>query len=77
MLFFDDRKQCKNVFAELAKFCVQFNISNKFTQGKIIGKGNFAKVSIGFSKDDCEKFAIKAISKEKLRANSKALVRIY
>jgi len=65
---------CNQIYMEFIKIGIQTNIAEKYILGKRIGKGNFAKVNVGFDKKNYQQYAIKSISKAKILENSKALV---
>jgi len=73
--FFKNLALCKNIFKALKPYCVQLKISRKYHEGKLIGKGNFAKVTQGFKIKSTKNVAIKAICKSKLIVNTRALVK--
>jgi len=56
------------------KNAVCSNISVYYGFGKLVGKGNFAKVHIARRKIDDKMFAVKTIEKAKLLENSKNLI---
>ena len=66
---------CKNIASQdewvekLRKVCVSLNISYRYSFGKMLGKGNFAKVHLAQRKKDSLSFAIKTIEKSKILEN--------
>lgn len=62
------------MYHELTTITVQNNVSKNYSQGKLLGKGNYARVSIGFHKKTYKQYAIKAITKDKSMENSRTLV---
>ena len=59
---------------QLKKVCVCSNVSSYYGFGKLIGKGNFARVHIARKKVNDQTFAIKTIEKAKLTDNPKNLI---
>ena len=53
---------------------VSFNISYRYVFGKLLGKGNFAKVHLAQRKKDGLSFAIKTIEKTKILENARNMV---
>ncbi len=54
---------------KLRKVCVSLNISYRYGFGRMLGKGNFAKVHLAQRKKDDKSFAIKTIEKTKILEN--------
>lgn len=61
----------------LRKVCVALNISQYYTFGKMLGKGNFAKVHVASRKSDGESFAIKTIAKTKILESPRNAQSVY
>ena len=58
----------------LRKVAVSFNISYRYVFGKLLGKGNFAKVHLATRKKDGTNFAIKTVEKTKILENPRNTV---
>lgn len=61
----------------LKQVCISESISNYYNFGKLIGKGNFAKVHLGIGKVDDKNYAVKSIEKSKLADNPKNLAALH
>jgi calcium-dependent protein kinase len=58
----------------MKQVCVCSSISVDYLFGKLVGKGNFAKVHVGKAKRNEKCYAIKSIDKVKLKENPKNLI---
>jgi len=72
--YFVDQNLQNKVYYEMCSVCVQLQISKNYVQGKLLGKGNYAKVTIGFHNKNYKQYAIKAIGKEKSMQNPRTIV---
>lgn len=59
------------------KICVLLNISTRYTFGKMLGRGNFAKVHLAWRKTDNNTFAIKTVEKDKVLGNQRSMQSLY
>ena len=73
-LYFEDQGLQAKVYHEMCEVCIQLQISKNYVQGKLLGKGNYAKVNIGFHNKNYKQYAIKAIGKEKSMQNPRTFV---
>lgn len=73
-LYFHNLKIIEQVYRKLSQIFIQSNINKYYIEGKLIGKGNFASVTVGFDVIKKNQYAIKSIQKDKLLKNSKSLV---
>jgi len=62
---------------KLRRVCVSLNISYRYTFGKMLGKGNFAKVHLAQRKRDGKSFAIKTIEKSKILENPRNMISMH
>ncbi len=62
---------------KLRKVCVSLNISYRYSFGKLLGKGNFAKVHLAQRKRDSKSFAIKTIEKTKILENPRNMLSMH
>jgi len=67
-------KERDNWYEVLTTIGIQFNISEYYNQTKALGKGNFAKVTVGIHRTSGRSYAIKAINKIKIANKPPALV---
>ena len=74
MLYFISIKERDEWFQEFKKVGILSNISEYFTQNTSLGKGTFAKVSIGTCNKTHKKYAIKAINKYKIFYKNNSMV---
>lgn len=61
----------------LRKVCVALKLSHSYTFGRMLGKGNFAKVHLAQRKSDNETFAIKSIAKTKILETPRNTKSVY
>ncbi len=73
-LYAESREE-QEIWAErLKRICICANISAYYGFGKMIGKGNFAKVHIARKKANEQIYAVKTIEKAKIAENPKNLI---
>lgn len=70
-LWTDDQEHFNNWYSHLAKVFLQCDFHNKFNTIKMIGKGSFARVYLVENKENKQRFAVKAFSKEYLLSQPK------
>jgi len=58
---------------KLHKVCILFNFSSRYSFGKLLGKGSFARVHFAERKKDGAKFAVKSIEKTKVLTDSRSM----
>jgi len=68
-LYCPEAFQQEDWMKKLRKVCISFNLAYRYTFGKLLGKGNFAKVHRGTRKLDGKVVAIKTIDKIKILEN--------
>lgn len=67
----------ENWTRSLTKMCISLNISARYTFGRMLGKGNFARVHLAWRKLDSQVFAIKTIEKAKVLSNPRSVQSLY
>ena len=68
LFFADELKNIEQWVAHLTKFVVRIDLQQRFTFGKELGRGNFAKVNECFMKNDPSTlYALKSINKSILK----------
>ena len=67
----------ENWIKSLSRVCVLLNISSYYTFGKMLGKGNFAKVHLAWQKSINKEVAIKSIEKSKIFKNERTIQSLY
>jgi len=73
----ESKEELSNWMKHLRRVCVVTNISHFYSFGKLLGKGNFAKVHIGTRKADNAIFAIKTIAKTKILETPRNIKSVY
>ena len=73
-LYFVSMNERDKWFQELSKFSVLGNLAEKYIQKKHLGKGTFARVTVGESVVNHKEYAIKAINKHKISLKKNSLV---
>ena len=74
LLHFTSKKIFDEAYNHLAPLWIQHKITKNYTSGRLLGKGHFAKVTIGFHKVTLQQYAIKAVSKDKILNCPRGLV---
>lgn len=76
--FYCENSSSRDCWVEqLKKVCVALNISHVYIFGRMLGKGNFAKVHLAQRKSDNRNFAIKTIAKAKILENPRNTQSLY
>ena len=74
---------CKNLLNRenwirgLSRVCILLNIGSNYKFGKMLGKGNFAKVHLAYRKDNNKMVAIKTIEKKKILEHRRNMNSMY
>ncbi len=76
-LFIVNQQEEEAWLEQLKRVCIGSNISAYYNFGKLIGKGNFAKVHIARKKVDEQVYAVKTIEKSKLLDKPKNLEALH
>jgi serine/threonine protein kinase len=66
-----------NWMERLKKVCILLDVFDQYFFGKVLGRGNFAKVYLCKRKADNKEFAIKTITKEKIMEHSRNVRSVY
>lgn len=70
-LWTDDEEHFNNWYQQLSKVFIQCDFHTKFNTIKMIGKGSFARVYLVENKENRQRYAVKAFSKEYLLSQPK------
>ncbi len=69
----DDRDRWYDCMKEYSRVLLR-NLADNYEMGRVVGCGNYAKVHAAISLGNRAEFAIKSLSKSKLRGNIRNLV---
>ena len=67
----------ENWLKSLSRVCVSLNISSYYTFGKMLGKGNFAKVHLAWRKGNNKSVAVKTMEKAKILQSPRTMQSLY